>query len=573
MTPVTFDECFGWLHAPRNGAGSDVGVVICTGLIQDAILAYGSLRVLADDLAAAGYATLRFDYPATGDSCDDAVEKDGHWAAWQRSVDQAANWLRATTGAKRLVLVGLRLGTTLAVLAAARREDVAALLLFEPVVSGRNYVRQLFLEVEMLSGTTPTKGEDLNLREFRFAPSTLDQIGEVDLRKLALKAGTLVALCGQAESKAVEAAAAAWRVGGATVVSIPWTGLDPLVRHKILDEDVLADFTAVLQWLGQSVPVAPVAMQVVTEEAVLHPPGCIETPVQFGPDRRLFGMLCRPRQGTPGTVVLVGNAGHDPHYASARHAVALSRKLAAKGVACLRLDYAGLGDSIGPAGKERMLSHVFAVDRGPDVSAAIDALQGMGYSRFGVEGLCSGAFHAFHTALTEPRIDTVLAVNLPFFTMPGGSVLGYLEQKDRSPAEYLAKLFRRRTWATLMSGKVDYYGIFVGQLVRLRARVTAKLLGLARRAGLLREQSFAKQAMTALTKRGTTTLFLFSPSEVTGGAFAQEFGPTGEGLAAYKGAAMRVIPDMDHDLTASTGRLAAETLIVDYFSTRALRLP
>ena len=53
--------------------------------------------------------------------------------------------------------------------------------------------------------------------------------------------------------------------------------------------------------------------------------------------------------------------------------------------------------------------------------------------------------------------------------LPAGSVLGYLEQKDRSPGEYLAKLLRPRTWATLLSGKVDYAGIFVGQLGRLRA--------------------------------------------------------------------------------------------------------
>jgi alpha-beta hydrolase superfamily lysophospholipase len=565
MTPVTFNGCFGWLHAPRDGAGSDVGVVICTGLIQDALLAYGSLRVLADDLAAAGYAALRFDYPGTGDSCDDAAEKDGHWTAWQRSIDDAANWLRATTGAKRLVLVGLRLGTTLATLAAARREDVAALLLFEPVISGRTYVRQLTLEVEMLSGTRPTKGEDLYLREFRFAPTTLDRIGDVDLRKVMLKAGTRVALCAQTEGKAAEDSAAAWRTVGAEVVNIPWAGLDPLVRHKIIDEDILADFTAVLQWLDKSVPVQPVAMQIVTGEAALHPPGCIETPVRFGPDRRLFGMLCRPRDSTPGTVVLLGNAGHDPHYASARHAVTLSRKLAARGMASLRLDYAGLGDSIGPAGKERMLSHVFAVDRGPDVSAAVDTLQGMGYRHFGIEGLCSGAFHAFRTALSEPRINTVLVVNLPFFTLPAGNVLGYLEQKDRSPGEYLAKLLRPRTWATLASGKVDYYGIFVGQLGRLRARVKGKLLGLAHRVGLLREQSFAKQAMTELSKRGTTTLFLFSPGEEAEGAFALEFGPTGDGLAPHKGATMHVIPGMDHHLTAAPGRVAAEALMVDYF--------
>ena len=565
MTPVTFKGCFGWLHAPQDGAGSDVGVVICTGLIQDALLAYGSLRVLANDLAAAGYATLRFDYPGTGDSCDDAVETDGHWTAWQRSVDDAANWLRETTGAKRLVLIGLRLGTTLSTLAAARREDVAALLLFEPVISGRNYVRQLALEAEMLSGTRPTKGEDLYLREFRFAPATLNQIGDVDLRKVTLKAGTHVGLCAQTESKAAEDAATAWRTAGAEAVNMPWAGLDPLVRHKIIDEDILADFTTVLQWLRKSVPVQPVAMQIVTGDAALHPPGCVETPVRFGPDRRLFGILCRPRDSTPGTVVLLGNAGHDPHYASARHAVTLSRKLAAKGVASLRLDYAGLGDSIGPAGKERMLSHVFAVDRGPDVSAAVDALQGLGYRHFGIEGLCSGAFHAFRTALAEPRISTVLVVNLPFFTLPAGNVLGYLEQKDRSPGEYLAKLLRSRTWATLLSGKVDYYGIFVGQLGRLRASVKARLLGLARRVGLLREQSFAKQAMTELAKRGTTTLFLFSPGEEAEGAFALEFGPTGDGLAAHKGAAMQVIPGMDHHLTAAAGRVAAEALMVDYF--------
>jgi pimeloyl-ACP methyl ester carboxylesterase len=264
---------------------------------------------------------LRFDYPGTGDSCDAAVEKDGHWKAWQRSVDQAANWLRATTGAKRLMLVGLRLGTTLATLAAARREDIAALLLFEPVMSGRNYVRQLTLEVEMLSGTRPTKGEDLYIREFRFAPATLEQIAEVDLRKLVLKSGTHVALCAQTEGKAAEDAAEAWRAAGTEVVNLPWTGLDPLVRHKIIDEDVLADFTTVLQWLHQSLPVQPLATPVVTGEAALHPPGCVETPVRFGPDRRLFGMLCRPEGSPPGTVVLLGNAGHDPHYASARHAV------------------------------------------------------------------------------------------------------------------------------------------------------------------------------------------------------------------------------------------------------------
>lgn len=568
MTPVTFDGCFGWLHTPQGRKGSDVAVLICTGLLQDAILAYGSLRVLADELAAAGYVTLRFDYPGTGDSCDEAADRDGHWSAWQRSVDAAADWLRQTSGANRLVLCGLRLGTTLATLAAARRDDVAGVLLFEPVLSGRNYIRQLFLEAEMLSGKRPDKEEDLHLREFRFPPATLDQISAVDLRKVSLKAGTQIAVCAKVESKAIDDGAEAWRKAGAEVTRLGWSGLDPLVRHKVIEEDVLADFAAILRWIKDALPAHPTAATVATEEAILRPPGCIETPLRFGPGRRLFGMLCRPEGSIPQAVVLIGNAGHDPHYASARHAVTLSRKLAATGVASFRLDYAGLGDSIGPQGKEKMLSHVFAVDRSPDVSAAVDALQELGFCRFGIEGLCSGAFHAFRTAVAEPRIGAVLVVNLPFFALPGGSVLGYLEQKGRSPGEYLAKLFRPQTWKTLVSGDVDYRGIFAGQLGRMRALLKSKAVGLARRLGLWREQSFAHHALSTFTKRGAKVLFLFSPGEEAHGAFALEFGPKGTGLAAHDGASMKVVPGMDHDLTAPFARREAEALMIDFFGRR-----
>jgi hypothetical protein len=157
-------------------------------------------------------------------------------------------------------------------------------------------------------------------------------------------------------------------------------------------------------------------------------------------------------------------------------------------------------------------------------------------------------------------------VNLPFFALPGGSVLGYLEQKGRSPGEYLAKLLRPQTWKTLTSGKVDYRGIFAGQLGRMRALFEGKVLAIARRFGLLREQSFAQRSLSALAKRGTRVQFLFSPGEESQGAFAVEFGPTGAGLAALEGAAMQVVPGMDHDLTAPFARRDAEALMVDFFS-------
>jgi dienelactone hydrolase len=566
MTPVTFNGCFGWLHAPQRSARSDVAILVCSGLMRDALLAYSSLRILADDLAAAGYVALRFDYPGTGNSCDDATERDGHWSAWQASVDHAADWLLAKSGAKRLVIVGLRLGTTLATLAASRRDDVAGLLLFEPVTSGRNYVRQLLLEAEMLSGARPIKGEDLYLREFCFKPSTLDQIDEVDLRKVRMKPDTRVAICTQAESKATECASATWRAAGVNVVALGWAGLDPLVRHRVIDEDVLADFSSVTAWLCRAVPAHAQEGAILLDDPMLRTDIWLDTPLRFGVDNRLFGMLCRPAQGTPHTAIIIGNAGHDPHYATARHAVTLARKLAAKGVASLRLDYSGLGDSIGHAGKERMLSHVFLVDRGPDVRAAIDALQELGFHRFGIAGLCSGAYHAFRNAVAEPRISAVAAVNLPFFTLPGGDVLRYLEEKKRSPVRYFAKLFSRQSWATLTSVKIDYRGVLAGQLSLLRARVKAEISEAARRLGIIAKPSFAKQGMADLEKRGAITLFIFSPGEEAQGAFPLEFGAAGNGLSAYRGATMTVVPGMDHDLTAAKGRGAAVALMVDFFA-------
>src|SRR5215469_18666990 len=142
MRPVVFDGCFGWLHHPPDGRCADTAVLICPGLMVDALLSYVSLRVLADKLSAAGYCVLRFDYPGTADSRDLASGEE-HWAVWRRSVSVAADWLRQNCGASRLILCGVRAGGTLAVLAASERSDVAGLLLFEPVTAGRSYVRQL----------------------------------------------------------------------------------------------------------------------------------------------------------------------------------------------------------------------------------------------------------------------------------------------------------------------------------------------------------------------------------------------------------------------------------------------
>ncbi len=567
MTPVTFDGCFGWLHAPRVGTGGDVAVLICPGLMQDALLSYCSLRLLADQLAAAGYWALRFDYPGTGDSCGDGDMRDagGHWAAWRRSVDVAADWLRAATGARRLVLCGLRFGGSLATVAAAERDDVAGLALFAPVVRGHSYMRQLFIEGQLKSGRPLVKDKDFEYREFRFSPTALAQMSKVDLRQAKLRPGQKVVILARSNATPVQDCVRAWTAAGVGVVSLGWEGLEPMLRHGLTDEYTLPDFTGFLNWLRSAVPAAGAhtAGPPALEPAMLRPPGCIETPLRFGDDGRLFGMLCRPDRGVTETVVLICNAGRDPHYGGARQGVALARRLAAGGIASLRMDFAGLGDSLGPPGAENVLSHIFA-NRVPDIHAALDTLEQIGFRRFAAQGLCAGAYHAFHGALADRRITTLLLVNIPLFTLPGGNVLGYLERRSLSPLHYLRKLALRENWVALFQGKLGVAATLRAQYTNALTRLRSKAHGLARWLRLVPVQNFAGRALETLAGRGARTLFVFSPGEAEIEAFAREFGRTGDGLRSFNEVAVRIIPGMDHDLSKVSGRYTAETFMVEF---------
>ena len=122
---------------PRGAA-----VLLCNPFGEEAVRAHRAYRVLARRLDEAGYPTMRFDYAGTGDSSGEAGEHG--IADWLADIAAAADALRAESGQSRIVVVGLRLGATLAALAAQRGLlRPAHLLLWDPVVDGAAYLRDL----------------------------------------------------------------------------------------------------------------------------------------------------------------------------------------------------------------------------------------------------------------------------------------------------------------------------------------------------------------------------------------------------------------------------------------------
>lgn len=88
--------------------------------------------------AALGFAVLQIDLFGCGDSCGEFVA--GRWQQWQTDLDVAADWLGARQQGP-LYVWGVRLGALLAMDLASRRQ-VAGLLLWQAVISGRTCINQ-----------------------------------------------------------------------------------------------------------------------------------------------------------------------------------------------------------------------------------------------------------------------------------------------------------------------------------------------------------------------------------------------------------------------------------------------
>jgi len=128
------DELFGVYHAPA--AEGDSGVVFCAPFAEEKKCSYRTFAGAARAFAAAGTACLRFDYFGTGDSGGQFSEFSPSRAA--DDIAAAADELRERAGVPRVVLLGLRLGGTMA-LAAASRAGAESVILWQPVVSGKSF--------------------------------------------------------------------------------------------------------------------------------------------------------------------------------------------------------------------------------------------------------------------------------------------------------------------------------------------------------------------------------------------------------------------------------------------------
>lgn len=141
MNPFFFGESTRPLFGVyTRGRGRDAGtraVLLCYPVLVEYMRAHRVFRQFTNLLNRAGFDVLRFDYSSTGDS--GGVGTDASVAAWLEDVDWAIHELMDNAGVEEVSMVGLRFGAALAALVSAERPEIRQLVLWDPIVSGRDY--------------------------------------------------------------------------------------------------------------------------------------------------------------------------------------------------------------------------------------------------------------------------------------------------------------------------------------------------------------------------------------------------------------------------------------------------
>ncbi len=190
VAPFYFGEArlYGCLH---EAAGVQRGVVICHPCGSEYIAIHRAARQLASRVARAGLPTLRFDYSGTGDSAGDL--QDVGLEGWTHEVGAAVDELRRRTSVPEVSLIGIRLGASLAYLAAAGRKDVDRLALWDPVLRGSDYLTELrkdhrrMLRVAHVRPRPLESGEE-ELLGFRLPAALRQDLERLDLEQAPVPA-------------------------------------------------------------------------------------------------------------------------------------------------------------------------------------------------------------------------------------------------------------------------------------------------------------------------------------------------------------------------------------------------
>jgi exosortase A-associated hydrolase 2 len=186
------------LFHPPAGAACRGAVIYVHPFAEEMNKTRRMAALQARELAGLGFGVLQIDLHGCGDSSGEFG--DARWDTWKHDLALAHSWLLSRLDVP-VTLWGLRLGALLAIdYAASAAAPVAALVLWQPVLSGKTFLTQ-FLRLRVASdmltegkeagnGTNALRtqlqaGEVLEIAGYDLAPELASAIDALDLADMA----------------------------------------------------------------------------------------------------------------------------------------------------------------------------------------------------------------------------------------------------------------------------------------------------------------------------------------------------------------------------------------------------
>ncbi|MEO8297102.1 MAG: hypothetical protein ABI574_04765 [Burkholderiales bacterium] len=540
-----------------------------------------TLRHLAVDLAGAGLPTLRFDLDGCGDAAGDDLDP-GRVPAWLASIGTAIDALRSHSGCRRGALVGLRLGALLAAQLARARPDVVLWAGVAPVVSGRQYLRELLAlgALHPAQGTVNDAEPLLEAAGFAYTRATREALAPLGLEALVTpvpgaRQGNEVGLDAlrlhifQRDEMPVPARVLApLHSGGSTLTVHGFTGFAAMMdlpHASQVPQALLAQLRHCL--LAASAPAGAMAppprgprfgrMQARWDAIVER----VVQPLSTATGPAGFGVLSLPGAGQPmrGSVLLL-NAGAIRHVGPSRLHAKLARRWAARGMAVLRLDLSGLGESAPQPGQTD--NQVYSTSA---VAEVVEAARWLAYhtgiERCQVVGLCAGAYHALQAAMAGAAVEQVVAINpLVFHYDPAvpitsqamnayqaGSVAAVLSGGWRDAGLWQRVWRGQLPWAKVSGLLAGYVRVRLLRWLQSMGCAAARLVGKTRPCDL-------GAHLEALAARQVQMSFVFATGEPGPQLLAQLGGRRVRVLERTGALRQQFIADADHTFTRHAAR-------------------
>jgi len=556
---------FGWLHRADGGNERRVGVVLCTPSGYEAICTHRSYRRFAESAAERGFPALRFDYDGTGDSAGRSLDSD-RVAQWLLSIGAAIDTLKAATGVEKVCLFGVRVGASLAALAAQGRTDVHAMIAFAPVIKVSSYLREIraLSLARAQSPLPPGLIIDPELQEaagFTTTAETRATLSAIDLGKLGSTPAASVLALERDDMPINDAWPKKLASLGADVEQRHLAGYVDMMRDAHASKVPHEAITSALDWLvardgsarapAASTPVDLTATAQFVEGGVL----LRESATFLDANRILFGIVSEPAApAKPASdVVLLLNSGTIHHIGPSSLYVTIARDCAARGMAAIRLDLSGVGDSGLRAGE--MENSPYADSARLDVREAVEfAAKRYPGARVHIIGLCSGAYHGFKAAAAGLHLSSIMVVNpLTFFWKPGMS-LEYADFQITSETNRYARSSRSlSSWLKLLRGQVDLRNAARVFWKRFQVRARNAIRDLQRLVGFKLKDDLASE-LRGIARQRTEIDFIFSASDPGHSMLLEQGGRIVGKLVRSEKIRISIVQGADHTFTSHWNR-------------------